>query len=117
LRRGRPSSTSLHVGDTVDSIRVESIEPKRRRRLKYQIHLSGRAWLEFEVTGTGSSTTIRQTAIFDPVGLKGQVYWYSLYLPHELVFNGMLRGIAQAALREMKDLDTAKIPHGQMEAH
>ena len=111
LRRGRPSPTTLRVGDTVDSFRVESIEPNRRLRLISEMHLFGRAWLEFEVTGAGSSTTIRQTAIFDPVGLIGQVYWYSLYLPHELVFSGMLRGIAKAALREMKDLDEAKMPH------
>jgi uncharacterized protein YndB with AHSA1/START domain len=113
LRRGRPSATTLHVGDTVDSFRVESIEPNRRLRLKSEMHLYGRAWLEFEVTGSGSSSTIRQTAIFDPVGLIGQVYWYSLYLPHQFVFSGMLRGIAEAALREMRDLDKAKIPNGQ----
>lgn len=113
LRRGRPSSTTLRVGDTVDSFRVESIEPNRRLRLKSEMHLYGRAWLEFEVTGVGSSTTIRQTAIFDPVGLIGQIYWYTLYLPHQFVFSGMLQGIAQAALREMRDLDTAKIPNRQ----
>jgi uncharacterized protein YbjT (DUF2867 family) len=111
LRRGRPSPTTLRVGDTVDSFRVESIEPNRHLRLISEMHLFGRAWLEFEVTGAGSSTTIRQTAIFDPVGLIGQVYWYSLYLPHELVFSGMLRGIAKAALREMRNLDEAKMPH------
>jgi hypothetical protein len=96
---------------------VESIEPNRRLRLISEMHLYGRAWLEFEVTEAGASTTIRQTAIFDPVGLLGRLYWYTLYVPHQFVFSGMLRGIAQAALREMKDLDTAKIPHGQMEAH
>ena len=111
LRRGRPSPTTLRVGDTVDSFRVESIEPNRRLRLISEMHLFGRAWLEFEVTGAGSSTTIRQTAIFDPVGLIGQMYWYSLYLPHQLVFSGMLRGIAKAALREMRDLDKAKMSH------
>ncbi|MEO5630779.1 MAG: SDR family oxidoreductase [Nitrospiraceae bacterium] len=110
LRRGRPSATTLCIGDTVDSFRVEALEPNRRLRLISEMHLFGRAWLEFEVTGTGSSTTIRQTAIFDPVGLIGQIYWYSLYLPHQLVFMGMLRGIAQAALREMRDLDGATMP-------
>jgi len=113
MRRGRPSPTTLCVGDTVDSFRVEAIEPNRRLRLISEMHLFGRAWLEFEVTGTGSSTTIRQTAIFDPVGLTGQTYWYSLYLPHELVFRGMLRGIAQAAIREMKDLDAGTVPYEQ----
>jgi uncharacterized protein YbjT (DUF2867 family) len=116
LRRGRPSTTTLHVGDTVDSFRVEAIEPNRRLRLKSEMHLYGRAWLEFEVTGTGSSTMIRQTAIFDPVGLIGQIYWYTLYIPHQFVFSGMLRGIAEAALREMRDLDKAKITNGQTAA-
>ena len=110
LRRGRPSSTTLHVGDTVDSFRVESIEPNRRLRLRSEMHLYGRAWLEFEVTGADSSTTIRQTAIFDPVGLIGQMYWYSLYVPHELVFRGMLRGIAQAALKEMSKPQPVETP-------
>ena len=116
MRRGRPSTTTLRVGDTVDSFRVEAIEPNRRLRLKSEMNLPGRAWLEFEVTGTGSSTTIRQTAIFDPVGLTGQIYWYSLYVPHEFVFSGMIRGIAQAALREMRDLDKANILNGQTAA-
>jgi hypothetical protein len=62
--------------------------------------LPGRAWLEFEVSGDESSTTIRQTAIFDPVGFLGQLYWYSLYPAHQLVFGGMLKGIVTAALRE-----------------
>ncbi len=110
LRRGRPSSMTLRVGDTVDSFRVESIEPNRRLRLFSEMKLPGRAWLEFEVTGAGSSTTIRQTAIFDPVGLTGQIYWYSLYVPHEFVFSGMLRGIAQAALQEMRSPQTVGTP-------
>jgi uncharacterized protein YbjT (DUF2867 family) len=103
MRRGRPSSTTLRIGDTVDSFRVEAIEPNRRLRLISEMNLPGRAWLEFEVTSTGSISTIRQTAIFDPVGLIGQLYWYSLYVPHEFVFRGMLRGIAQAALNEMRN--------------
>ncbi|WP_413936438.1 SDR family oxidoreductase [Nitrospira sp. BLG_1] len=105
MRRGRPLSTNLRVGDTVDSFRVEAIEPSRRLRLKSEMNLPGRAWLEFEVTEISSVTQIRQTAIFDPVGLKGQLYWYSLYVPHEFVFNGMLRGIAQASLHEVGILD------------
>lgn len=103
MRRGRPSSLTLRVGDTVDSFRVESIEPNRRLRLISEMHLPGRAWLEFEVTRQGASSTIRQTAIFDPLGLIGQIYWYSLYIPHEFVFSGMLRGIANAALQEMRN--------------
>ena len=100
MRRGRPSPTALRVVDPIDFWRVEAFEPDHRLRLVAEMRLPGRAWLEFEVTGDGSSSTIRQTAIFDPVGLLGRAYWYALYPVHHLVFGGMLRGIAQAALQE-----------------
>jgi len=59
--------------------------------------MPGRAWLEFEVTGDDGGALIRQTAVFDPVGLAGLMYWYLVYPVHQLVFAGMLRGIARAA--------------------
>ena len=96
MRRGRRSPKILGVGDTVDCWRVEVLEPHRRLRLLSEMKLPGRAWLEFEVTPDGSSAMIRQTAIFDPVGLLGRAYWYALYPLHHLVFSGMLRGIARA---------------------
>ncbi len=99
MRRGRRSPETLRVGDTVDFWRVETLEPNHLR-LVAEMKVPGRAWLEFEVTGDDRSATIRQTAVFDPVGLLGRAYWYALYPLHQLVFGGMLRGIARAALRE-----------------
>jgi hypothetical protein len=61
--------------------------------------LPGRAWLEFVVEGDEHRATIRQTAVFDPLGLSGLVYWYGIYPLHQLVFAGMLRGIAAAGKR------------------
>ena len=98
LRRGRPSDTSLCVGDTLDFWRVEVIE-LNRLRLVAEMKLPGRAWLEFEVTDDNGTATIRQTATYDPVGLLGRAYWYAVFPFHHLVFGGMLRGIAQAALK------------------
>jgi hypothetical protein len=92
------------VGDTVDFWRVEAIEPNRFLRLVAEMKLPGRAWLEFEITDDGVLVTIRQTAFFDPVGLLGRIYWYTLYPMHQLVFQGMLRGIARAASLEMSGL-------------
>jgi hypothetical protein len=83
---------------------VEALEPNLLR-LAAEMKLPGRAWLEFEVTGDGTSATIRQTATFDPVGLPGRAYWFALFPLHHLVFGGMLRGIARAALRERTDPD------------
>jgi uncharacterized protein YbjT (DUF2867 family) len=99
MRRGRPAPDSLRVGDTVDFWRVEACERNRVLRLVAEMKLPGRAWLEFEVSENGSGATIRQTAMFDPVGLFGLLYWYGLYPVHQVVFRGMLRGIADAALR------------------
>ncbi len=99
LRRGRPSPTDLHVGDALDFWRVEVFEPGRRLRLRAEMKVPGRAWLEFEVRPEGTGSRIRQTAIFDPVGLSGRLYWYALWPVHHLVFGGMLRGIARAAMR------------------
>ena len=99
LRRGRRDPVALTAGATIDCWRVESVEPNRLLRLAAEMKLPGRAWLQFEVTGTGDSSEIRQTAIFDPRGLAGLLYWYALYPLHLLIFGGMLRGIAAAAAR------------------
>ena len=100
MRRGRPHPDQLKVGDTLDCWRVEAIEPDRLLRLQAEMKLPGRAWLEFVVEGEAHQATIRQTAIFDPLGLLGLIYWYGIYPLHQLVFAGMLRGIAAAGERE-----------------
>jgi uncharacterized protein YbjT (DUF2867 family) len=96
MRRGRRAPDSLNVGDTLDWWRVEAFEPDRRLRLAAEMKLPGRAWLEFEVDAEATGSTIRQTAMFDPVGLPGLLYWYAMYPLHSAVFAGMLRGIVQA---------------------
>ena len=96
LRRGRRDPVDVQVGDALDFWRVEAVEPGRRLRLAAEMHLPGRAWLEFEVSPLANGSMIRQTAIFDPVGLGGLAYWYALYPVHRLVFAGMLRGIVRA---------------------
>jgi hypothetical protein len=98
MRRGRPNPDRLLAGDTVDCWRVETVEPNRKLRLAAEMKLPGRAWLEFEVEPTAhGGSTIRQTAIFDPVGVLGRAYWYSVFPLHQIVFGGMLRGIARSA--------------------
>lgn len=99
MRRGRRDPVNLRVGDAVDFWRVEAFEPERRLRLAAEMRLPGRAWLEFEVSEHEGKSRIRQTALFDPVGLPGLAYWYALYPLHQLVFRGMLKGIARAARR------------------
>jgi uncharacterized protein YbjT (DUF2867 family) len=97
MRRGRRHPETLMPGDTLDFWRVEAVEPGRLLRLAAEMRLPGRAWLQFEVTPQGRGSLIRQTALFDPVGLPGLFYWYGLWAVHQLVFGGMLRGLVQAA--------------------
>jgi uncharacterized protein YbjT (DUF2867 family) len=97
MRRGRRDPERLRIGDPVDCWRVEAFEPDRRLLLSAEMTVPGRAWLEFEVKAAENGCRITQTAIFDPVGLMGLAYWYLVYPLHQLVFAGMLRGIARAA--------------------
>ncbi len=97
LRRGRKSVEYLAVGETLDWWRVEEYEPNHLLRLRAEMIVPGRAWLEFEVRGEGGGSTIRQTAIFDPKGVLGLAYWYLLYPIHKLMFRGMLRQISRRA--------------------
>jgi uncharacterized protein YbjT (DUF2867 family) len=98
LRRGRTHPTRLHVGDVVDCWRVEALERGRRLRLRAEMKLPGRAWLDFEVEPAASGARLRQVASFDPRGLAGLAYWFSIYPAHAFVFRDMLRGVAAHAL-------------------
>ena len=98
MRRGRRHPGELCPGDALDSWRVREIRAGRMLRLSAEMKLPGRAWLQFEVEQTAFGSRIRQTAVFEPVGLGGLAYWYGIYPVHALVFSGMLRGVARAAL-------------------
>lgn len=96
MQRGRRDPERLRTGDVVDCWRVEALETPQRLLLRAEMKVFGRAWLQFDVEPGETHTTIQQTAVYDPRGLTGLLYWYSLYPLHELVFRGMLRGIARA---------------------
>ena len=100
LRRGRRDPHTLVAGDALDFWRVESVEPDRRLNLMAEMKVPGRAWLQFEVEPASDGAVIRQTAIFDPAGLSGLLYWYALYPIHYCIFKGMLHQIAAIARRE-----------------
>ncbi len=111
MRRGRRDPDKLLVGNTVDFWRVEEIKPARLLRLFAEMRLPGRAWLQFEVEPDGSGSIVRQTAIFDPIGLLGQLYWYVLYPVHQFVFAGMLKGIVRAIEQPAASHQAPQIHH------
>ena len=97
LRRGRRDPEDLRAGDALDFWRVEAYEPDRMLRLRAEMKLPGRAWLQFEVEPNNRGSTLTQTAVFDPVGLAGLCYWYALLPIHVLLLRGMLRNVARAS--------------------
>ncbi len=99
MRRGRRDPEHPHVGDALDFWRVERYEEDRLLRLYAEMKVPGRAWLEFEVKPVPGGSRITQTALFDPLGLTGLIYWYALWPVHQLVFGRMLHGIARAAVQ------------------
>jgi uncharacterized protein YbjT (DUF2867 family) len=96
MRRGRRDPDRLSAGETLDFWRVEEFRAGSLLRLAAEMRLPGRAWLQFETEPDGSGSIVHQTAIFDPAGLTGQIYWYLLYPVHQFMFAGMLRGIVRA---------------------
>jgi len=107
MRRGRRDPESLVVGDVVDWWRVEVFEPDRRLVLFAEMRLPGRAWLEFAVEPRDGGTVLRQRAVFDPVGVAGLLYWYGIYPLHQVVFAGMLREMARAAVEDDRSAEAA----------
>jgi uncharacterized protein YbjT (DUF2867 family) len=95
LRRGRRDPDEVRVGDALDFWRVEEVQPGRLLRLRAEMRVPGRAWLQFETEPLdGGSTRLTQTALFAPKGLGGLAYWYGLYPVHKLVFSGMIARLA-----------------------
>jgi uncharacterized protein YbjT (DUF2867 family) len=102
LRRGRRDPNNLRVGDAVDFWRVEEVEAPSLLRLRAEMILPGRAWLQFESGQTPEGDVLLlQTAIFAPRGLTGFLYWYSLYPIHSIIFSGLTREIKKQAEKKI----------------
>ncbi|HTW20525.1 MAG TPA: SDR family oxidoreductase [Mycobacteriales bacterium] len=98
LTRGRRDPRRLAVGDSLDWWRVEELDRADLLRLRAEMRVPGRAWLEMRVESTGPASSVyRQRAVFYPRGLAGHAYWWSVAPFHGLVFGGMLRNIKAAA--------------------
>ena len=112
MQRGRRDPEHCVEKDVIDGWTVETWETDRRLRLAAGLKLPGRGWLDFEVTplDAGRRSRIRQTAIFDPRGVLGRVYWYAVLPIHGLMFRGMLRRIAERAERGDRDRPLPIVP-------
>ena len=97
LRRGRRDPDTLHVGDAVDFWRVEAIDRGSFLRLRAEMRVPGRAWLEMAAEPDGTGSRYRQRAVFFPKGLAGRLYWWSIVPIHGVIFAGMANRITAEA--------------------
>lgn len=95
MRRGRRNPDTLRAGDALDFWRVEEVRENRLLRLRAEMKVPGRAWLQFEVVPEAGSeaSVLSQTAFFEPKGLAGLLYWVVLYPFHRPIFSGLIREI------------------------
>ncbi len=75
----------------------EAVELNRLVRLCAGIKKLGRSWLQFEIKSDNSASTLRQTVIFDPVGLEGLLYWHLFYPFHIVIFNKILKSAVHSS--------------------
>ena len=98
IRRGRRSPDEILSGESLDFWRVETVEKDRLMRLRAEMKVPGKAWLEFEsLPQTGGKTLLTETAYFAPRGFWGFVYWYAMWPFHAFLFDGLIRRLATRA--------------------
>jgi uncharacterized protein YbjT (DUF2867 family) len=97
LRRGRRHPDELLPGEPVDFWRVERVERPGLLRLRAEMKVPGRAWLQWEAFPQGEGACLVQTATFQPDGLAGFLYWYLLYPIHATIFNRLGAAVRRRA--------------------
>ena len=97
LRRGRRHPDDIRTGEALDFWRVEIAEPNRILRLRAEMKVPGKAWLEFQSRPHNGKTLFSVTAYFEPDGLPGFLYWYAMWPFHRFIFDGLSRRLASRA--------------------
>jgi uncharacterized protein YbjT (DUF2867 family) len=98
LRKGRRHPDEIAVGDAVDFLRAEAVEPGHLLRLHLEAKMPGRLWMQFEAhPAEENRTRLVQTVFFDAQGLLGVLYWRIFHWLHIRVFSGLAREIARQA--------------------
>lgn len=111
LRRGRRHPEELLRGEALDFWRVEEVRQSRLLRLRAEMKVPGKAWLEWRAIPEGEGTRLLQSAMFAPTGLWGILYWRALYPFHKLIFNDMIKAIAEDSLRYGESGDVSGAPY------
>lgn len=99
LRRGRRHPEEILPGEALDFWRVEEVRPPHLLRLRAEMRLPGKAWLQFEAVPEDGGTRLVQTALFAPRGMWGALYWYGSFPIHRFIFSDMVDAVARDALQ------------------
>ena len=103
LRRGRRDPDDLRVGDALDFWRVEDLRPPADDpacallRLRAEMRVPGRAWLEWRIDATPTGSRLTQRALFAPKGLFGRLYWWAMAPFHPPIFKTMVVALTRDA--------------------
>lgn len=97
LRRGRRHPEDLRAGEAVDFWRVDRVVPGRMLRLHAEMRVPGEAWIEWRVESADGGSDLIQTALFQPRGLLGRLYWAVMAPFHFVIFPRMACRMAAAA--------------------
>jgi len=97
-RRTPPRPHHLHSGEELDWWLVEHLERPNLLRLRANVSLPGRLWLELSVRDDGvGGSRYRQRALFQPYGLAGEAFWTASSPFRRAIFGGIARDITSRA--------------------
>ncbi|HEY0255995.1 MAG TPA: SDR family oxidoreductase [Candidatus Methylacidiphilales bacterium] len=100
----RSGQAELRAGDALDFWRIEIAEPNQLLRLRAEMKMPGQAWLQFHIQpDPAGGCHLVQTALFEPHGLGGVLYWYLLYPIHCWIFQKMLERVALLSRRDPRN--------------
>lgn len=91
----------LHAGEALHWWRVEHVDRPRLLRLRADVPLPGRLWLELSVEGDDDvgGSRYRQRVVFQPYGLAGEAFWIASTPLRDALFAGITRDIMSKAGR------------------
>lgn len=97
LNRGRRDPVEIQVGDSIDFWRVLIADKNSGHLVLFSyMKVPGKAWLSFQLTEEEGRIYLVQTALFQPSGFWGSLYWYSLYPIHWFLFRRMAKNLAKS---------------------
>lgn len=98
LNPNKQDATLLRVGNRIDFWVVshyKNLPYQKSLRLKAHMITPGDAWLQFTINTSKQKDNAVFTlrAYFEPSGIGGYLYWYSLYFIHKYIFKEMVKNI------------------------